>query len=174
MGCDVIVGFEGDAASVEELFRSDERIFTRFAESELLRVNRTAGPVFVSARFARAVAAALRAWRQTEGLVDPTLVDALEGAGYDRDFDLLEPDPRPARPGSVGRAAQIRMSGRLLVAPPLDLNCVVKSMAVDDALAAIGGHGWVAAGGDVATGRPLAGAPPPRGGGRPGRRGPAP
>jgi FAD:protein FMN transferase len=103
------------------------------------------------------VAAALRAARATDGLVDPTLLDALESAGYDRDFDELGSDPRPARAGARGRAARVRLNGRLLELPAstrLDLNGVVKSMAVDAALAALGGRGWVSAGGDVATGRP--------------------
>lgn len=159
MGCEVVVGLDGDVAAVEDLFRRDERIFTRFtANSELLRVNRAHGPVLVSARFARAVAAALWAWRQTDGLVDPTLLDALETAGYDRDFADLRSDGRPTRAGARGRAGSVRLSGQLLTLPPatrLDLNGVVKSMAVDDALVALGGRGWISAGGDLATGEPV-------------------
>jgi thiamine biosynthesis lipoprotein len=112
----------------------------------------------VSERFAHAVDTALWAARTTDGLVDPTLLDALEGAGYDRDHSKLGSDPGPARAGDRGRAADVRLSGRLLTLPTatrLDLNGVVKSMAVDDAVAAIGGCGWVSAGGDLATGHPL-------------------
>jgi thiamine biosynthesis lipoprotein len=157
MGCEVVADCD-DSAAVQELFERDERRFTRFAaDSELLRVNSVSGPTLVSGRFARALAAALWAARVTDGLVDPTLLDALEGAGYDRDFAQLAPDNTPARPGAPGRASQVRLSGRLVTLPPstrLDLNGVVKSMAVDDALAATGG-GWISAGGDVATTRPL-------------------
>ena len=157
MGCEVVV-HGGDPAVVAEIFERDERTFTRFAEdSELLRVNRAGGPVLVSERFARAVAAALWASRVTEGLVDPTLLDALEGAGYDRDFAELKPLPAPPRPGACGHAGEVVLRGRLLTLPPgarLDLNAVVKSMAVDDALAAIG-DGWISAGGDLATTSPL-------------------
>ena len=159
MGCEVVADIDGDPAVVERLFASDDRRFTRFAgDSELLRVNRSQWPVLVSQRFARAVMAALRAWWQTDGLVDPTLLDALEAAGYDRDFRELAADPRPATVGQAGQAAAIRLTGRLLTRPAsarLDLNGVVKAMAVDDALKASGGRGWISAGGDIATGRPL-------------------
>src|SRR5204862_952534 len=133
MGCEIVIGGDG-AAAVASIFDRAERIFTRFSgESELLRVNRARGPVLVSEPFARAVAAALWAARVTDGLVDPTLLDALEGAGYDRDFGQLAPASAPARPGPAGRAAQVRLHGRLLAMPAhtrLDLNGVVKSMAV--------------------------------------------
>ena len=157
MGCEIVV--HGDDPSVAaEIFERDERIFTRFAaDSELLRVNRANGPVLVSERFARALHCALWASRVTGGLVDPTLLDALEGAGYDRDFAELTPVPAPPRAGACGRAGEVLLRGRLLTLPPgtrLDLNAVVKSMAVDDALAAIG-DGWVSAGGDLATTAPL-------------------
>jgi thiamine biosynthesis lipoprotein len=182
MGCEIVVGHDGDVTVVEELFRRDERIFTRFAESELLRVNRAQAPVVVSPRFARAVAAALTAWRQTEGLVDPTLLHALEAAGYDRDFAALAADapaaaiadaraagvhppqaagidpPPAAGIGARGQAARVRIHGRILTLPPgiaLDLNCVVKSMAVDDAIAVLGGPGWISAGGDLAASCPV-------------------
>jgi thiamine biosynthesis lipoprotein len=115
----------------------------------------------VSAEFARAARAALDAWRQTDGLVDPTLLGALESAGYDCDFAQVRDAARaarPALPGEAGRAGELRLTGRLLARPPglrLDLNGVVKSMAVDDAVALLGAGGWVSAGGDLAATRPL-------------------
>jgi len=155
MGCDVVVA-GGDTACARRLFDEDDRRFTRFAAgSELRRVNAARGPVLVSPRFARALRAALSAARQTDGLVDPTLLDALEAAGYDRDFSELAADPRPLGAARCGSARLVRLSGRLVASDVrLDLNGVVKSMAVDDALAASGAD-WVAAGGDVATRRPL-------------------
>lgn len=155
MGCEVVVA--GDAAGVRELFDADDRRFTRFApDSELLRVNSARGPLVVSGRFAHAVAAALTAAHQTGGLVDPTLLDALEAAGYDRDFGELA-DSGPATGGASGRWREVRLHGRLLTLPRgvrLDLNGVVKSLAVDEALALVR-HGWVSAGGDLATTRPV-------------------
>lgn len=166
MGCEVVVAVDAehhddDAANrVRALFDARERTFTRFAsDSELLRVNRAPGPVLVTTEFARAARAALDAWRQTDGLVDPTLLGALESAGYDRDFAWLRDEPLAALPGDAGRAAELRLTGRLFERPPgvrLDLNGVVKSMAVDDAVARVGdGGGWVSAGGDLAATRPL-------------------
>lgn len=158
MGCDV-VAVGDDLGEVEELFRAADARFTRFREdSELARVNGSTGPVLVSAEFARALHAAVRAHRETGGLVDPTLLDELEAAGYDRDFESL--DPRGAcarRPARAAPALPIQLHGRLLVrahGARIDLNGVVKSLAVDDALDRIG-HGWVSAGGDLATSRPL-------------------
>ena len=165
MGCEVVVCVDEPAAApgaferVRALFGEHDARFTRFAaDSELLRVNRAAGPVLVSDEFARAVRAALAAARQTDGLVDPTLLGALEAAGYDRDFASLGCCAEPPRRGAPGRWRELRVTGRLLERPAgvrLDLNGVVKSMAVDDGLAAIGAAGWVSAGGDLATGRPM-------------------
>lgn len=156
MGCEVVV--VGHVAPVQALFDERDRRFTRFTDdSELARVNRSRGPVVISEQFARAVEVALWAARHTNGLVDPTLLDALEHAGYDCDFGDLE-DTGPAGPARLGRWRDVRLHGRLLTLPPalrLDLNGVVKSMAVDDALALAGTGGWVSAGGDLATTRPL-------------------
>ena len=161
MGCEVVVCVDKPAAApgaferVRALFGEHDARFTRFAaDSELLRVNRAAGPVLVSDEFARAVRAALAAARQTDGLVDPTLLGALEAAGYDRDFDLLHDDDCPPSPASPGRWRSLRPGGRLLSRPPglvLDLNGVVKSLALDTALELIEGDALIAAGGDIAT-----------------------
>jgi thiamine biosynthesis lipoprotein len=172
MGCEVVVAIDEEQRDddsltrVRALFDARDRTFTRFAsDSELLRVNRAVGPVLVSAEFARAAEAALDAWRQTNGLVDPTLLGALESAGYDRDFARLRDEPLrplsalPAPSAERGRGGELRLTGRLLGRPPavrLDLNGVVKSMAVDDAVALLGDRGgWVSAGGDLAATRPL-------------------
>jgi thiamine biosynthesis lipoprotein len=152
MGCDIAMAGE-NADRVEQLFHDYDRRFTRFRDdSELARVNRANGPVLVSEEFARAVRAALRARRVTDGLVDPTLLDALEAAGYDRDFDELSANAASA---VAAEPRAVRLSGRLLTTGArLDLNGVVKALAVDDALALVG-DGWVSAGGDIATARPL-------------------
>jgi thiamine biosynthesis lipoprotein len=159
MGAEIVVEAKSQAAlmDVADLFGEWERVFTRFSpDSELSRVNDShETAVVVSEPFARAVRVALAAWKATGGLVDPTLATAVESAGYDRDFAaLLLDDPRPAGPAVPGRANEVRLAGRLLMRPPglrLDLAGVVKSLAVDEALALLPGAGFVSAGGDVAT-----------------------
>jgi FAD:protein FMN transferase len=160
MGCEIVLG--GAAAhaceAIEELFRERELVFSRFIdESELNRVNASAGRLtLVSPIFARTLRLALDAAESTGRLVDPSMGAALIAAGYDRDSAELAPDLRPA--GPADGTSPIFAMGRVVGLPPgvqLDLNGVVKSMAVDDALALTSGPGFVSAGGDVASRGPL-------------------
>jgi FAD:protein FMN transferase len=160
MGCEVVVrgGGPGQQGAAERLFRDRERVFSRFIhDSELNRVNARSGrPTLVSELFAATVDVALQASRETDGLVDPTLGGAIEAAGYTRDFAELGPDPRPPGPASGPRPVVV--AGRIVGLPEgavLDLNGVVKSLAVDDALALLTGEASVSAGGDVAARGPL-------------------
>lgn len=58
--------------------------------SELCRVNAAGGaPVVVSADTFAVIELAVAAWRSTRGRFDPTVLDALERAGYDRDFSQI-------------------------------------------------------------------------------------
>jgi thiamine biosynthesis lipoprotein len=163
MGCEVAAGgaTASERAAVEALFRHYDAVFSRFRpDSELNAVNAAAGRVVsVSPLFARALRVALDAAAATHGLVDPTLGAQLAAAGYDRDFARLDATGPPVFTNASGeRWRSIRLQGRLVRAPAgvrLDLNGVVKSLAVDDALALLGGPGWVGAGGDLATRRPL-------------------
>jgi len=158
MGVTVEVGGADDIAfeQIRELFAAREAVFSRFrSDSELSHLNRSQATVLeVTPVFARAVSVALAAAQQTNGLVDPTLGVALEAAGYDRTFAELVPDERPLGPSHPGswRALAI-VSGVLFRArgTKLDLNGVVKSMAVDDAVALLPGDGYVSAGGDLAA-----------------------
>ena len=111
--------------------------------------------VVVSETFARAVRAALAAARATDGLVDPTLGAALVAAGYDRDFELLGADARPTGRPVPGTWRSVSLTGRLLSrrGALLDLNGVVKSLVVDEALRLLPERSFVSAGGDLATGR---------------------
>jgi len=163
MGCEIAAGgaTPSECAAVEALFRRYDGVFSRFRpDSELNAVNAAAGRVVaVSALFARALAVALHAAAGTGGLVDPTLGAQLEAAGYDRDFALLAgTGPLVHQCTSRVRWGSVRADGRLVRVPAgvrLDLNGVVKSLAVDEALALLEGPGWVSAGGDLATRRPL-------------------
>ena len=118
----------GRACSAASCRRASSRASTR----------RPAAALRVSPLFARALAAALDAAAETDGLVDPTLAAALEAAGYDRDFPLLGDRAEPAGPPVPSRLREVRLDGMILRRPPglaLDLNGVVKSLAVDEAAA---------------------------------------
>jgi FAD:protein FMN transferase len=160
MGCEVVVrgGGASQRTQVERLFRDREHVFSRFiAGSELNRVNEASGrPTVVSELFAATLDVAVQAVRETDGIVDPTLGAALEAAGYSRDFAEITADPRPAAPASGSQA--VVLMGRVVSVPRgvlLDLNGVVKSLAVDDALALLSGDASVSAGGDLAARGPL-------------------
>jgi FAD:protein FMN transferase len=132
MGCDVAVA-GGDPGAVAAVLERWEGVFSLFRpESELCRVNRAEAQVLaVSPLFARALRVALDVAGETEGLVDPTL---------------------------CGRWAEIVLAGRLLSRPPgltLDLNGVVKALAVDAAAATLDGPGFVSVGGDLAVRGPV-------------------
>ena len=157
MGCEVEIGgaTAREAEAIERIFQARDRQFSRFrADSELSRVNRSGREIVtVSKTFGQMVERALTAAAATGGLIDPTLANALEAAGYDRDFDELEPRPEAARTGAPGRWRAVRMVGRLLIRPvgiELDLNGVVKGQTVDEAVDLLSGDGFVTAGGDYA------------------------
>ena len=151
MGCEVLVGgaTRSERAAIERLFAEREAVFSRFVPgSELSRVNASAGRVImVSPLFAQTLRIALDAAAETEGLVVPTLGGALQAAGYTRDSSTLAPDPAPPAPAPP--AGSVFALGRFVgldAGVTLDLNGVVKSLAVDDALELLSGHGFVSAG----------------------------
>lgn len=158
MGVEVVVGGAGLAEldSVRALYEEWDRVFSRFrSESELSAVNRSTERILeVSPLFARACEIALQAAKATGGLVDPTLGEAVEAAGYDRDFAKLENGSPPAGPPQPGRWREVKLVDRMLFRPAglrLDLNGIVKGLAVDAAAELLHGDGFVAAGGDVAV-----------------------
>src|SRR6266542_5256699 len=145
-----------EAARIEARFRDRDRVFSRFrTDSELNRVNMAPGELTrVSGEFEAMARRALRAAESTGGLVDPTLGDAVEAAGYDRDFDELEATLDPPLTGPPGRWRSVRLGSGWLRRPAglrLDLKGVVKGQTVDDALRLMDGDGYVSAGGDLAT-----------------------
>ncbi len=165
-GCELKLSRPLDAALVELFERYDET-FSRFRDdSELAFVNRRAGyPTITSPLFADVLGIALDAATETGGLVDPTLGRSLTTSGYDRDFVLLEQDAPDARAEPVtearhtGRYRDVRFNSaaRIVWLPEdvqLDLNGVVKALAIDHALSVIG-EGFVSIGGDIASSQPL-------------------
>jgi thiamine biosynthesis lipoprotein len=156
MGCEVVVGGASPtaAAAVRGVFELYDATFSRFrAGSELNRLNARGGGR-MSPLFSHALDIAMWAAEETGGLVDPTVGEAVASAGYDADFGAgLDVDAPPGTPRPADRR-RLRRVGPVLRLPPgvrLDLNGVVKALAVDRAAALLGGDGFVAAGGDVAT-----------------------
>jgi FAD:protein FMN transferase len=159
MGCEVVVPFGVPADAVRAVFESRDARFSRFnPSSELNRVNASpVGVTLVSEEFASMLSLSIDAARATDGLVTPCVGGALIAAGYDRDFSRLPEDVGAVEPAAIPSFHSISLRGRgLLRSEPveLDLNGVVKSRTVDDALALVG-RGWVSAGGDIATREPL-------------------
>jgi FAD:protein FMN transferase len=159
MGCDVLLPFGAAVDPIRALFDERDARFSRFQpSSELNRVNgMPLGLTLVSEDFASMLTLSLDAARATGGLVTPAVGGAILAAGYDRDFSRLPRDVGPVEPAAVPpfTAVSLRSRGLLRTEPiQLDLNGVVKSRTVDEALARVG-RGWVSAGGDVATLEPL-------------------
>jgi FAD:protein FMN transferase len=163
-------------AAVEHELDAIDRACSRFrADSELSHVNAAAGrSTPVSELFAEALQLALRAAELTAGDVDPTIGRALELAGYDRDWKLLDdernqPQTSAERPPLV-LSAHVRsgwrtialdrrnLTARVPQGVRLDLGATAKAWAADRAAAAaarVAGCGaLVSVGGDIATSGP--------------------
>ena len=161
-----------DALRVHALFQRLHRALTRFDRgSELSALNARAGEeVAASPILLRAVEAALWAAQASDGLVDPTILDALERAGYTGSRDgqspvpladalAAAPDRRPAAPHPSSRWRDIavdrsRRTIRLPTGVRLDLGGSAKGLAVDLAARLLAGHRGYAvdAGGDIRIG----------------------
>jgi len=182
MGCQMMAAIDSTLPDhqayliqVPDWFEDWEQHLSRFRpESELSQVNRGFGPQSISKVFAQVVAAALVAQHQSGGLVNPLLLNALEAAGYDRNFaDLrekastLEPQvgafspeelagPDDLWPEMQNRNLELDPDHRKLTLPPgahLDLGGIAKGWAADQAAHRLGklAPALVDAGGDVAV-----------------------
>ena len=112
MGTDVEVLTFGDPGASEDAgaraAAAIERLEARWSRfrptSELCRLNGAdAAPVVVSPETLTLIGHAVSAWRATGGLYDPTILAALEAAGYDRSFDTMDrvgPEPSSERPAT--------------------------------------------------------------------------
>jgi thiamine biosynthesis lipoprotein len=155
-------------ATVEGVVAEFDQACSRFRpDSELMRLNRAAGAtVKVSPLLLECIQAALRAAQLSDGLVDPTVGQALVALGYDRDFaELDSAGPREISivPVPGWRTVQIDSAAATVSVPRgvvLDLGATAKALAADRAAAAasrrVGCGVAVGLGGDFA----LAGAPP--------------
>jgi len=147
-GSDTLVGVA--QSRVDEL----ERRWSRFrADSEITRLNARPGlPTGLSTDSYLLVERAVAGWRWTSGLYDPTVLHAIEDAGYDRSFEqiggatadrrasatpgcsrmILDPHLRtvtlPADagfdPGGIGKGLATDLVVALLIAEGADGACV--------------------------------------------------
>ena len=98
MGCEIFCGVDSDhprvharLQNVPAMFETWEQVLSRFRpDSELSQLNARSGEtVKVSDTLWRVLQLAERAAEMSDGLVVPTMLDALIHAGYDRPFDEL-------------------------------------------------------------------------------------
>ena len=143
-----------------------DRTCSRFrADSDLTRLNEAGGAwTEVDPLLVEAVEVAIRAAAVTDGLVDPTVGEAMLRIGYDRDFAKIPPDG-PALSSEASwlaapawRLVEIRRARSQIRAPQgvrLDLGSTAKALAADRAASraadATGGAVLVSLGGDIAV-----------------------
>lgn len=156
----------------EALFAFNERVLSRFLpESELSQVNGRSGEwVPVSDLLWNVVCDAVLQAEATQGLFDPTLLNALEAAGYDRSFALMTPAGTrmnaDAADGNRGNWQQIGLNAdtQSIWLPPgirLDLGGIGKGFTAQEAVELLSQWGpcLVDAGGDVTAGAAPRGLP---------------
>jgi thiamine biosynthesis lipoprotein len=140
-GAHVLLGDAPDGAAdwaVDELERL-EQCWSRFrTDSELSRLNANPGAwCEVSAPMLLALQCAQELHVATSGIFDPTVIDALERAGYDRTFELVhdsdDPVPATARVPGFG-AVEIdeeQSRVRVPIGTRIDLGGLGKGLAAD-------------------------------------------
>ncbi|HTP08970.1 MAG TPA: FAD:protein FMN transferase [Anaerolineae bacterium] len=110
MNSDIVLAAEGSQDDLtlgfklaRDFINASEARFTRFTDfSELLCLNRTAGAWFqASPELFDVVRLACEYAAETEGLFDPTMLAALESAGYDKSMDEIRAYGVSAQPRSI-------------------------------------------------------------------------
>lgn len=172
MGCHMLAALDRDdaeadaqLAAVPEWFEEWEQQLSRFRpDSDLMRMNAAGGVTNAPPALWAVVRSALQAARESAGLVQPTLLDALVAAGYDRTFAELAPE-RSARvqPAATADWRTIKLDAKshsitLPAGVHLDLGGVAKGWAADQAARrlAASGPALIDAGGDIAVSGPMA------------------
>lgn len=171
MGCDMLALVDSESApallaKVPEWFEAWEQVLSRFRyDSELTLLNQIhERSVQVSETLWSVLQAARNAERLTDGLVTPTLLDAIIEAGYDRPFEVLPhlapytADPVLAAPQTL-TAIAVNKSARSVTLPSgmsLDFGGIAKGWAAHQAVKRLQfeGPALVNAGGDIAISGP--------------------
>lgn len=172
MGTDMLVCVDNgsdqppaELTDVPRWFEEWEQTLSRFRlDSELARLNQADRPIQVSETLWRVFHAALNAERLTEGLVTPTVAEAVVFAGYDRDFAHLAKvqTSRVQAQISVQPLAAVTRdeSTHTIQLPPgihLDFGGIAKGWAAQQTVERLQRHGSVLmnCGGDIALSGPL-------------------
>lgn len=171
MGCEMLAVVDSERtpaslAQVPDWFEEWEQVLSRFRyNSELTRLNQIHDkPVRVNPVLWDVFQAARRAEQMTNGLVTPTLLDAILEAGYDRPFDVLphlampRPFPGISAPASLD-AITVNEFTRTITLPSgmrLDFGGVAKGWAAYQAMKLLrtDGPALINAGGDIAMSGP--------------------
>lgn len=160
------ISVEGTDFDLRGWFDRVEACLSRFRpESSLSSLNRYGGRwTVVPPLLFRAIFAALQAAQATDGAFDPTVLGALEAAGYSRSFELGPTPTAPPRPAGRWREVQLDAGLHAVWLPEgvrLDLGGIGKGLAVDGAMAKLKScpRALVNAGGDLAA-RTAPGDPP--------------
>jgi thiamine biosynthesis lipoprotein len=173
MGCDMLAVVERESnsdllANVPVWFEEWEQILSRFRyDSELTHLNQIhERPVHVSDVLWDVLQTARDAEQLTNGLVTPTLLDAIIEAGYDRPFDILprqspyvtHPILTPPQPLTAMIVDNLTRSITLPIGMSLDFGGSAKGWAAYQAMKRLQAEGpaLVNAGGDIAVSGPRA------------------
>jgi thiamine biosynthesis lipoprotein len=170
MGCQMMAAVDTEDPEAEswllqvpDWFEVWEEHLSRFRpESELSLINSQGGGRGISSLMAEVLADALDAQQQSAGLVNPLVLNALEQAGYDRDFkEILERTTTQQEPQGLPapRGLEVDFNHLHLTLPEesqLDLGGVAKGWAADKAARLLGekAPALVDAGGDVSASGP--------------------
>jgi thiamine biosynthesis lipoprotein len=167
MGCEAHAFVDATGPQVQSAldklpawFARREALLSRFdPDSALSQLNARGGGDYVDEVLWRAIDVALGAAAATHGVVTPTVLPALESAGYDKSFDVLDRDNGVANPPvpvvdfrAIERNAKTR-SIRLPEGARLDLGGTAKGWCADLAAAQLArlGPALVDVGGDIAV-----------------------
>jgi FAD:protein FMN transferase len=180
MGCKMLAAIDSDDARADQAltqvpgwFADWESRLSRFRDgSELSQSNHANGKWFpVSEMLWQVIHVALAAARTSDGLITPTVLDALKAAGYDRSFDAMQASSSEgvAAIALVGdwRAIELDAGKRMVRLPRgmhLDFGGTAKGWAADQAVRKLSefAPALVDAGGDIAiSGVPADGEPWP-------------
>jgi thiamine biosynthesis lipoprotein len=147
---------------IEALFARHERTMSRFLpDSELCALNDTAPARFQASPLLLDVVSEALGWAcVTDGVFDPTVIDALEASGYDRPFEQIAGGAavaaaeRPRTRQRRWRAIDLDVERNVITMPGdmrLDLGGIGKGYTVDRAIEALGpgANAMVNASGDL-------------------------